>query len=772
MFKKQRTYYKRILLLLAIFSLLITLPYTFSLFYSAKKQMTDSIYQSNIQYLDHLAQTFTYDRKTVSTLCVSSYFENNFQELMYSKNVQPLEALSLLRNKLTSAKFFNSSIYSIGVYNSSTQTLYSTLSDYFTTLQSNDDSLEFFQSLESPRELTPYFRTLTNPSTGETIEVFTYFVFDYPANTNPSFLVVNQRANWLLSSAEDSAQSHPVESNFFIYGDGVGLCCSDPKISPAFKEALLQEIELVHANPSEVSGTFNVTIDETRYSAAYWNLGSPSDCIVMLQEYDALYTDIVQLRNIFLIILAICCVFMVFAIVFLTRQLYNPIASLAEYINKSSANSYVSPKLNEFEQFREIYQQSAAALEKRDRYQKMHLQHIQLERVLMDRTNASCKLFQDLFPKHWLNNTQNIPLYCICISLDKSNHFDNEEDIRLHTFAVENIVNELLSKTCYVESFQTQSNDVLCIIGCKDPSYNIRSTLETLSGYIEKYFSVALFCCYSQKVSTIDYLNSAFVDIQLLKQYYPLFGSNSIITLDDIDRNTSCTETAFPAQSIQQLLSAIRDKNTPQIQRALQTLCSFCKTMNMEHIPGCIFSMLSEINYVLRENHVISQMITSGKVSELWMQLSDYDTVDALFTDTCDQIVQILSLFTVSPTEKDQRFVELVRECVYQNYGDCNFSSQMIAEHLGYSAKHTMKKFKELTGTSLVDYILQVRMEQAAQLLIHTNDPISGIGKQVGIESNSYFYKLFKGTYGCTPKEYVTATKTSPSPQGESLHNG
>lgn len=73
-----------------------------------------------------------------------------------------------------------------------------------------------------------------------------------------------------------------------------------------------------------------------------------------------------------------------------------------------------------------------------------------------------------------------------------------------------------------------------------------------------------------------------------------------------------------------------------------------------------------------------------------------------------------------------------------------------------------MKKFKALTGSTLNEYIMNLRMKTAAALLRDTQAPISSISEQVGIDNLSYFYRQFKRIYSCTPTEYRAASTIAP----------
>lgn len=50
--------------------------------------------------------------------------------------------------------------------------------------------------------------------------------------------------------------------------------------------------------------------------------------------------------------------------------------------------------------------------------------------------------------------------------------------------------------------------------------------------------------------------------------------------------------------------------------------------------------------------------------------------------------------------------------------------------------------------------LTKYRMEQASALLTNTDMPVAEVGRQVGISDSGYFNKLFRETYGMTPKRY------------------
>ena len=67
--------------------------------------------------------------------------------------------------------------------------------------------------------------------------------------------------------------------------------------------------------------------------------------------------------------------------------------------------------------------------------------------------------------------------------------------------------------------------------------------------------------------------------------------------------------------------------------------------------------------------------------------------------------------------------------------------------------------FKQYTGKTPIEYLNNYRIEQAAKLLIETNDSITDIAFDCGFENTSYFIRKFKAQKSATPKQYRTLHK-------------
>ena len=96
-------------------------------------------------------------------------------------------------------------------------------------------------------------------------------------------------------------------------------------------------------------------------------------------------------------------------------------------------------------------------------------------------------------------------------------------------------------------------------------------------------------------------------------------------------------------------------------------------------------------------------------------------------------------------------------------YIEVNFASEITLEKLAeigdMNQKYFCRVFSAITHQSPMDYVNFYRVEQAAQLLVSTEQPITAIGLSCGFWESSYFTKVFKKYKGITPKKYRQAAR-------------
>ncbi|WP_188928088.1 hybrid sensor histidine kinase/response regulator transcription factor [Dyadobacter endophyticus] len=111
----------------------------------------------------------------------------------------------------------------------------------------------------------------------------------------------------------------------------------------------------------------------------------------------------------------------------------------------------------------------------------------------------------------------------------------------------------------------------------------------------------------------------------------------------------------------------------------------------------------------------------------------------------------------VTPAEEmslDDKFLMKAKEIVEANMEDVLFSVEKMAEEMSLSRTQLLRKLKALTGLAPNDFIRDLRLQKAAEMIRQKADTITQIGYAVGFNDQSYFSKSFKKEFGETPTEY------------------
>ncbi len=105
-------------------------------------------------------------------------------------------------------------------------------------------------------------------------------------------------------------------------------------------------------------------------------------------------------------------------------------------------------------------------------------------------------------------------------------------------------------------------------------------------------------------------------------------------------------------------------------------------------------------------------------------------------------------------SNQDQKFLRMVTETIQQNYHRSDFSIPELAKKLDISRSLLHLKMKKITNASTSDFILEIRMKQACELL-KGGMIIREVADKVGYNDPSYFSKAFKKKFGISPGKFV-----------------
>lgn len=132
------------------------------------------------------------------------------------------------------------------------------------------------------------------------------------------------------------------------------------------------------------------------------------------------------------------------------------------------------------------------------------------------------------------------------------------------------------------------------------------------------------------------------------------------------------------------------------------------------------------------------------------------------YYNTLNYLCQLLSCFEdtvfykptsylVNTPAHEELFIRISR-IIESHHG--NISRSELEHQLGYTGDHLTRIIHKYTGMNFIQYAQKFSLLEAERLLTETTMSVSDICMLLGYSNRTYFYQIFKGKYGLSPKEW------------------
>ncbi len=103
----------------------------------------------------------------------------------------------------------------------------------------------------------------------------------------------------------------------------------------------------------------------------------------------------------------------------------------------------------------------------------------------------------------------------------------------------------------------------------------------------------------------------------------------------------------------------------------------------------------------------------------------------------------------------NDELMDRIMKVINENIANADFNVDKLCKEAGISRTHLHRKLKEIIGIGASDFLRNLRLDQAARLIIEHQVNISEVAYHVGFTNRAHFSTVFKKRFGVTPKEYV-----------------
>ncbi|MEE1280158.1 MAG: AraC family transcriptional regulator [Oscillospiraceae bacterium] len=155
--------------------------------------------------------------------------------------------------------------------------------------------------------------------------------------------------------------------------------------------------------------------------------------------------------------------------------------------------------------------------------------------------------------------------------------------------------------------------------------------------------------------------------------------------------------------------------------------------------------------------------ITVLPIKDFTQYIKDFNSLSNCFLHDNKKLTQFQLLYGILEkldSEQSNNPLSSIIGYIETHISNCNITNGFLAQKMGISEVYLRKLFISHLDVTPKQYILNIRIKTAQQLLISTSKSITEISEKCGFTSVYHFCRIFKQKTSLTPTEYITKNRT------------
>ncbi|WP_249863438.1 AraC family transcriptional regulator [Paenibacillus konkukensis] len=761
---RSRTYFIRILRTIALVLVVFLLILSSVLYAFSRKTALEMQQEASRKVLNQINYNIDNLNETVRSLMMTAFNDRDMTVLMNNQDIEVFD----LYNKLYKLDLFVSSnpfIQSIWIYNGYNGCYYSTALSSMVSCKEPDSASNLLKPfIVSPNTLAKLTLLPIAPSFSEAgkQELFAYFMYKNLDAYVPgsSVLMMSIKAKWLFDNIRTLNELGDNAPGDLFIMDADGKVFSPGESGAARDEGIYSALRTASTSSGYLMTGQGRDKKIVTYMASKFNGWK----VVSVQPYDQVFGKVNQLLTVMVVILGIFIVLAFVVSSLATVRLYRPFGKLMSQIQRLPEAQMELPPKDELSLMSAVYDRIVEKMNRLQADQNVN-QHIwqsyRLRRLMTDSAVTTEAEFAECMPAA-ASAGEGRQFIVAVLKLDDYGRFAqtrSEREQKLCRFAVTNIAGEL-----YGEQFPNvpadMKNDHAAVLLMVPPG-NTEQTYAELTrlthlvmSTMDSYYNLSLTAAFSEPFGDYRHAAPSYEQALAYSLYRMVYGKMSVITPAHIAACQGGDAYEIPYELEKKLVDAIRSGEAAAMQARMDAVFQYIAQLSPVNVDFAILQLLVILQHTVRD-------VSSNKLKNLTVDLRAYnrrmleqETLADMRRLMDDLLREVAGQMQEAAKGKNEYLIEAVKEIVENNYADENLSLQFVASALRMSAAYLGRFFRSSQGQSVADYINEVRLTKAQEMLSAGSDSIAAIMKNVGFTNESNFFKHFKKKTGATPGEY------------------
>lgn len=231
-------------------------------------------------------------------------------------------------------------------------------------------------------------------------------------------------------------------------------------------------------------------------------------------------------------------------------------------------------------------------------------------------------------------------------------------------------------------------------------------------------------------------------------EYKVVLDENTMILYEDIEDWVGNSGLTIHPSCLEKY---VRNRDTIGLDHFLQISLSEIKEKKMDIRQ--VHMLCNEFIYSLEKtiDHVNRDYFIEAPLCDRITGILEYDTVSELM-----ELIRLIAndIIDHMNAQTDQSVKEQLLNYVAKNCYSSEFSTTAMAENFRMSPSYLSRCFKQYIGMNLLDYVTELRINKAKELLLQKEKPIKEVASEVGYGNVNSFNRRFKQVTDYTPGEW------------------
>ncbi|TCM99549.1 AraC family transcriptional regulator [Paenibacillus sp. BK033] len=529
-----------------------------------------------------------------------------------------------------------------------------------------------------------------------------------------------------------------------------------------FVQALREKINGLHAG----KGSFFFDWKGSTYTVSYGSLSRISDewLYVSASPINSIIAPVMFISKLVITVSLIALLLAALLSWLASHRIYSPVKRLANLLGGYSGGAGWTGKQDEFALIEQQYQhlhKERLELNSKLAEQLPHVKESFLHQLLQGYLYAYSEedLLRRMEKFKWEVRGRHFAVLFIQLNgIANMDETFRSGDEGLVTFAAVNMMKELASKH-FEQSDTLNFHDLTAGIMLFIPEGSpykqaVEAFSEELTTSVNRILRMRVTLAVSRQTAFISDLPNEFERVKQAVSYRNCDNANQIIDMEQgVLGGEAWAELQYPFTLERELVQALR---TGKEEEAGELLGAFvgalsCAGAKEIDVQQGMLHLLGNIQHVIMVSGVNPNRLFKGV--NLYEQLSQIREPKRMLAWFRDKVL--------APYQKElscragsevKRLIEAAMIYMQQHYRQ-DISLDNCAEHIGTNPFYLSKSFKVVTGKNFIDYLTELRIERAKELLRESELKINDVAEQVGYQ-HSYFNRIFKKLEGMTPTSY------------------